>query len=219
MAMDDKAAAVRQRLKAKLVKKEMEEKKEKALLDMEEEKEKDRLEKKEMEEKEKEKTRLEKEGKKRVDDVLTFDESIILEYDEHPKTLDLVTELNRQKTNDPDYESTGWGIRNAYGRTVILPWAEAKRREANGTLEASQPLNKYGRQSVLKQIRTKRVKTQFCCENCYKVAEGVEPPLKRCGSCSVVAYCSRACQVTHWKKHKHVCAIMKEEGRGSLYLY
>ena len=218
MTMDDKAAAVRQRLKAKLVKKEMEEKKEKALLDMEEEKEKDRLEKEEMEE-EKEKTRLEKEGKKRVDDVLTFDENIVLVYDEHHKSLDQLTEFHRQETNDPDYQSTGWGIRNAYGRTVILPWEEAKRREANGTLDANEPLNKYGRQSVIKQIRTGRVKTQFCCENCYKVAEGVDPPLKRCGSCLVVAYCSRACQVTHWKKHKDVCAFMKEEGRGSLYSY
>jgi hypothetical protein len=225
--MDDRTKALRQRLKAKAVKKEMEEKKEKARLEMEE-KEKARLERKEMEEekekarleKEEEKACLEKEGKKRVDDVLTFDENIIRVYDEEqPKTLDQLTEFHRQETNDPDYESVGWGIRNVYGRTVIIPWAEAKRREENGTLEANQPLNKYGRKSVLKQIRTKRVKTQFCCENCYKVAEGVEPPLKRCGSCSVVAYCSRACQVTHWKKHKHVCAIMKEEGRGSLYLY
>jgi hypothetical protein len=199
MTMDDKAAVVRQRLKAKLVKKEIEEKKKKK-------------------EEEKEKARLEKKEKKRVDGILTADENHFLVYDyDEPKTLDQMTEFHRQETKDPDYESVGYGIRNEYGRTVIIPWAEALRREANGTLEGNRPLNKYGRQSILKQIRTKRVKMQSSCENCYKFAEGVEPPLKRCGSCSVVAYCSRACQVTHWKKHKHVCAIMKEEGRGSLY--
>jgi hypothetical protein len=55
-----------------------------------------------------------------------------------------MTEFHRQETNDPDYESVRYGIRNEYGRTVIIPWAEALRREANGTLEGNRPLNKYG---------------------------------------------------------------------------
>jgi hypothetical protein len=217
--MDDKTKALRQRLKAKAVKKEMEEKKEKACLDMEEEKEKDRLEKKEMEEemeeKEKEKARLEKKEKKRVDGILTADENHVIVSDE-PMSLDQITMHHCKVTNDPNYVSIGYGIHTECGRVVVIPWAEALKRESNGTLEQS-TLNKFGRKSVLKQIHSGRVKMQFSCENCYKTAQGVYPPLKQCGDCNVVAYCSRECQVIHWKKHKKVCAIMKEEGRGSLY--
>ena len=57
---------------------------------------------------------------------------------------------------------------------------------------------------------------QFTCENCHTGAQGVEP-LKQCKECMVAAYCSKECQTIHWKKHKHVCRIMKKEGRGLLY--
>ena len=30
--------------------------------------------------------------------------------------------------------------------------------------------------------------------------------LSRCGGCFVALYCSRACQIKAWKKHKTVCA-------------
>ena len=29
--------------------------------------------------------------------------------------------------------------------------------------------------------------------------------MKACGRCRLVAYCSRECQVAHWKKHKGSC--------------
>jgi hypothetical protein len=185
--MDDRANAVRQRLKAKMVKKEMEEKKKKA--------------------------RLEKKEKKRVDGILTADVHRLFSSEE-PLSLTDLTTLYRK--TDPGYEPTGCGTYNEYGRAVLIPWAEALEREQNGTLYRSPSLNKYGAKSFVKQIMSGRVKIHFSCENCNKVAQGVEPPLEQCSDCMVVAYCSRECQVGHWKKqHKHDCALMKVEGCGS----
>jgi hypothetical protein len=184
---DDRTKALRQRLKAKAVKKEMEEKKEK-----------DRLEKKE---------------KKRVDSIITADVHHLFNS-EGPISLTDLTSLYRK--TDPGYEPTGCGTYNEYGRAVVIPWAEALERERNGTLFRSPSLNKYGVKSLAKQIMSKRVKIHFSCENCDKIAQGVEPPLQQCSNCMVVAYCSRECQVSHWKKqHKHDCARMKVEGRES----
>jgi hypothetical protein len=183
--MDDRAKAVRQRLRMKAAKKEMEEKKKKAL--------------------------LEKKEKKRVDGILTADVHPLFSS-EGPISLTDLTMLYRKE--DPGYEPTGCGTYNEYGRAVVIPWAEALKREQNGTLFRSPSLNKYGAKSLAKQIKSKRVKIHFSCENCNKIAQGVEPPLQQCSNCIVVAYCSRECQVSHWKKqHKHDCARMKEEGR------
>lgn len=41
------------------------------------------------------------------------------------------------------------------------------------------------------------------CESCGQVGAK-----KKCGRCRCVYYCSRECQVEHWKMHKHVCAKM-----------
>jgi hypothetical protein len=183
MTMDNKAKAMRQRLKVKWAKKEMDEKEKKA--------------------------RLEKQGMKRVDGILTAEENHLI-VSEETMSLNQMTILRRK--TDPGYEPKEIGVPNKYGRYNMVPYAEALRRERNGTLNQNQSLNKYGSKSLAKQIKTGRVKMQFSCENCHKTAQDVEPPISQCSRCWGVAYCSRECQVSHWKKHKYDCTRMKVEG-------
>ena len=42
------------------------------------------------------------------------------------------------------------------------------------------------------------------CANCDKVSG----PLMLCGRCKAVAYCTRTCQVAHYKEHKVVCRAL-----------
>ena len=42
------------------------------------------------------------------------------------------------------------------------------------------------------------------CANCDKDSG----PLMLCGRCKAVAYCTRTCQVAHYKEHKVVCRVM-----------
>lgn len=35
------------------------------------------------------------------------------------------------------------------------------------------------------------------------------PATKRCGGCDNMPYCSKACQKTHWKLHKRLCAMLR----------
>lgn len=42
------------------------------------------------------------------------------------------------------------------------------------------------------------------CYHC-KVPQSPSQPLKRCGGCLLVSYCSKDCQVDHWCSHKYVC--------------
>ncbi|KAI4709572.1 hypothetical protein J4E89_005588 [Alternaria sp. Ai002NY15] len=45
----------------------------------------------------------------------------------------------------------------------------------------------------------------FRCSNCNVIEEPANP-LKRCGGCKVLRYCSLSCQKAHWKDvHKHRC--------------
>jgi hypothetical protein len=153
-----------------------------------------------------------KKGKKRVDGVFTADEHQVFSRDGEPYSLDELHAL--QLAKDPGYVPTGCCTYTNRGRAIIIPWEEAKRREKNGTLRRVGPFSKAGAKSVAKQMNSGKIKVQFYCENCFKIAEGVAPPLKRCSNCLAVAYCSFDCQKEHWKKqHKHDCASMKEEGR------
>lgn len=42
------------------------------------------------------------------------------------------------------------------------------------------------------------------CDNC-----GTKSPQKCCAQCSLNYYCSKECQVSHWKEHKHQCKGLK----------
>ena len=42
------------------------------------------------------------------------------------------------------------------------------------------------------------------CANCDQVSG----PLMLCGRCKAVAYCTRTCQVAHYKEHKAVCRVL-----------
>lgn len=48
------------------------------------------------------------------------------------------------------------------------------------------------------------------CANCNKTAnEQPDHRLSLCGRCKLVKYCSKECQITHWKKiHRAVCNSM-----------
>ena len=150
---------------------------------------------------------------KRIDGILTADEHHVW-HTEEPLSLDAMT-LKARET-DPGFTPVACGTINKYGRYEMIPWAEGLKREANGTLKTKTSFTKSGGKSFMKQIASGRVKMQFTCEYCHTGARGVEP-LKQCGDCMVAAYCSKECQTIHWKKHKHVCRIMKKEGRGLLY--
>jgi hypothetical protein len=56
------------------------------------------------------------------------------------------------------------------------------------------------------------------CKNCNKRAQDVAPAeLMQCSKCLVVDYCSKKCQVSHWKnQHKHDCARLEKEGEVEL---
>jgi len=47
----------------------------------------------------------------------------------------------------------------------------------------------------------------FKCGHCQKEAT------KRCSKCKQEFYCSRECQVTHWKEHKKVCKPIVQEAK------
>ena len=40
--------------------------------------------------------------------------------------------------------------------------------------------------------------------------KALAPPLLQCSKCKGEAYCCKACQKTHWKKHKKECYKMVE---------
>lgn len=48
----------------------------------------------------------------------------------------------------------------------------------------------------------------LCCLNCNTL-EPIEAKFKACGKCNEVIYCSRECQVAHWKEHKKECGKVK----------
>lgn len=48
----------------------------------------------------------------------------------------------------------------------------------------------------------------ICCHNCNK-PESRDVKFKSCGKCANVCYCSRECQVAHWKEHKKECGIVE----------
>lgn len=48
----------------------------------------------------------------------------------------------------------------------------------------------------------------LCCLNC-NTPEPIDAKFKACGKCNEVIYCSRECQVTHWKEHKKECGKVK----------
>lgn len=53
----------------------------------------------------------------------------------------------------------------------------------------------------------------FClfsiCDYCFKNDDTVN--YKKCGICLNVSYCSKSCQVSHWKSHKPLCRAKKEQ--------
>ncbi|KAJ7251586.1 hypothetical protein C8J57DRAFT_1352125, partial [Mycena rebaudengoi] len=56
-----------------------------------------------------------------------------------------------------------------------------------------------------KKIRTKRNGIVTFCSACFKSDEVLGRPLRRCGKCHIVSYCSKECQTPNWPEHKQTC--------------
>ncbi|KAJ7847011.1 hypothetical protein B0H14DRAFT_2770772 [Mycena olivaceomarginata] len=53
-------------------------------------------------------------------------------------------------------------------------------------------------------IRNRR-KGRACCWVCLKSDTDLGRPLRRCGKCRLLSYCSKECQKKHWPEHKPMC--------------
>ncbi|KAL5014847.1 hypothetical protein ScPMuIL_009117 [Solemya velum] len=63
------------------------------------------------------------------------------------------------------------------------------------------------REILHKAVNTSDAKKEEIGAVCSKCKQSSDTPLKRCGQCQVELYCSRDCQVKHWKEgHKDTCA-------------
>jgi hypothetical protein len=58
---------------------------------------------------------------------------------------------------------------------------------------------------TLMQILPKRVKGTEVCAFCEESPDHADMKRSRCGACKKVMYCSKGCQVQHWKIHKITC--------------
>lgn len=63
-------------------------------------------------------------------------------------------------------------------------------------------------------VRQVEGETDHCCR-CDKRRSELEGAMMRCSSCRSSQYCSKACQVAHWKEHKKVCG-QRVRARASL---
>ncbi|CAI8024395.1 Histone-lysine N-methyltransferase SMYD3 [Geodia barretti] len=45
------------------------------------------------------------------------------------------------------------------------------------------------------------------CDYCFKSVEDCGKPLRRCSRCRFAYYCSKACQESDWRSHKHECRV------------
>ena len=65
----------------------------------------------------------------------------------------------------------------------------------------------------LLQVLLLEVPLPIGCNNPWCISlkgESEAAAVKLCSQCKVVGYCSRACQVAHWKAHKGVCANLQQ---------
>ncbi|KAJ7436288.1 hypothetical protein B0H11DRAFT_2111080 [Mycena galericulata] len=56
-----------------------------------------------------------------------------------------------------------------------------------------------------KEIRASRGGVSIICTTCMKSASDLGRPLRHCGKCHIVSYCSKECQTQDWPKHKPTC--------------
>ena len=94
----------------------------------------------------------------------------------------------------------------AVARQQLLPSVQAQvdylRRGGSGTLTAAE------RRTALRTLQAAhstagraQVSPKSTCDACAQNAAG----LRMCSRCKLASYCSRECQVAHWKEHKRVC--------------
>lgn len=64
-------------------------------------------------------------------------------------------------------------------------------------------------QQVMENVGDEERGRDLKCEICGKSED-----IKRCAKCKVVAYCSRECQKSDWKKHKKICPQLAAQRSG-----
>lgn len=79
-----------------------------------------------------------------------------------------------------------------------------EQREADNDKKSKGGAKKRGKNSSLPAVCA-------YCRTKHKTTDS----LKRCGGCLAVHYCSRECQVAHWKTHKTFCKQAKQKGERS----
>jgi len=59
--------------------------------------------------------------------------------------------------------------------------------------------------SSTQEIKEGAARVTLLCTECFKSELDIGVPLRRCGKCKSVRYCSRECQKRDWPKHKSTC--------------
>ena len=147
---------------------------------------------------------------------------------EHGAAPDLYTRCTALK-HSPLETAT---VHGAVGTVKLLKEAMEKYTEGGGAdaehggkgEESSDEYDEYEEgydtsifeQNMIERLHLETMKISNNCSNCslkHSSFETEVPPFKKCSKCQRVYYCSRECQIKHWKrKHKQECPKLVELG-------
>jgi hypothetical protein len=92
-------------------------------------------------------------------------------------------------------------------RWRVLESGVLSKRKASDLKKTLKTYRHTSKQNVKSQAEA-QYGTDEVCTNCFRLESGLEEGKKLmiCGWCKQVSYCSRKCQMEHWKKfHKKEC--------------
>lgn len=112
------------------------------------------------------------------------------------------------------------GYGSSGGSMAVVVQQQRQLAAAHKAVRDGNPTDSSPFEALAKQLqKTGKVLSSFAgpgfCNNpaCVNVSRTLEASLvcghtTKCSSCRTARYCSRACQVTHWKQHKPVCKAL-----------